>query len=282
MYIASKESLLIRINVFKLLACFLALTSLFLPWISFTAIRVWDYSDLSVSSTIVVTTSWAPYSNQGTIHIRQFNNGTVNIMSSCNFDLDWVNTPVLSELGYGAIPLSLKIFKEGWTELHIGLASISSYCYLFSVCFIVVGLSTTRNWNKTTKWIITIMCATFIGSASMLLISELGRSSFTFHKTLEDWSQVDTATYRTVLSLKSDLIGIGFYLAFISAVLIFFSYTNPKFITLPIDFGEGRLSKARHALVLSEREKPIVIFLTTILASWLLSLTLFITSGAFI
>jgi len=246
------------------------LASLFLPWISFTTIYVNAYPEYSTEFTNIVVSSLAPFSTDAVYHIRFFNNGTLE-----TYDEE-LNPRIPGVLAYGIIPLTVNMCTHFDSLYEVfNPVSMLSYFHLLSVCFVVVGLSTIKVWNETSKWLTLTMVLLLITSTLSRLAVEIFGIHGSFHHYIY-YLVYGGSTPKTGLNLISNLLDSGFYFSLISIIFVILSYLHPKSIDLPISLGENQLGKVKSALAFSERERPAVIFLTALLTSWLLGYFLFL------
>jgi len=242
-----------QLNLYGILSVALAISSLFLPWVSSYLSRV------SIYGMIVHSMDIAP-------HIRTDRSGFClpNCSSfSFSYDADWKWMP------WPRICSSWYL-----SDIFLGLLVAAFLIYAYSICLTIHGTFANGSWGRAGKK--SLMVTSFLSLSSILLY--LG-SLLAYLNISYEISPFNNGlfVYEGIMGeAKFTYFNIGFLVALLGTLLAFLSWLRPKFVNLTTGTRIEGYDKLRDFLSIPEKEKLMAIFLSSFLVVLLFTIFYFI------
>lgn len=239
-----------QLNLYGILSVALALSSIFLPWISFSSVVVCmqgmgsssrDISPLQISR----TSAFCPANDTS---------------FSFDYSIQWMPWPIIPST-WGLLDI-----------LHILLVA-SFLTHAYSICLIIHSAFANGSWSKASRR--TLIVASFLSLSTILLCLTTLLTYLDVH--------FRVSPFRNGLSIIGEMaiakltyFNIGLLMALLSTLLAFLSWLRPRFVNLSTGIRIEGCDKLRDLLSIPEKEKLLAIFLSSFLVVLLFTIFYFI------
>lgn len=238
-----------QLNLYGILSVALALSSIFLPWVSSSYSFVCIYG-MAVCSMDVAPHVWSTRSSFCPTNCSSF---------SLSYDTDWKWMPWPRMYSRWSLFDTLKI-----------LLVAAFLIYTHSICLTIHGIFANGSWGRVGRQTMMVGGLLFLSSILLYLISLF--MFLDIHLGIENGLSIKSG----IAIARFTYFNIGLLVALLSTLLTFLSCIRPRFVNLSTGISIEGYDKLRDFFSIPEKEKLLAIFLSSFLVVLLFTIFYFI------
>lgn len=257
-----------QVNLYALFSAVLALSSLFLPWISGSTVTAYHTGLTSLSFAV------SPIFSNGNVAVFDLRN--VTLAHSGSFG-SWIAPS--STYSWYFEGLADSLVHSSWSPWFIVTFSnfVSFLLLLYSLCLISLCSFANGTWKKQGR--------RFLKACSITLIMSIALQSLTLI------ALYDSYYAAKIFGLNIDYLGkpqmedqfganlmyfdIGFYLSVASVLVVLISWLRPKLVNVPLR-NTSKNGRLNHWFAISDREKSLAITFWSLLPLMIFSIIFYV------